>query len=86
MMFTAWREKMWVFLHEPQQRTDLKFADQLLKMKSTTSQTVFHVIREVAHNLFRRARREILFHRKIDWQLNLTGNYQRVYSFSIVTS
>ena len=51
-MFTAWREKMWGFLHEPQQRTDLKFADQLLKMKSTTSHTVFHVTREAAHNLF----------------------------------
>ena len=43
---------MWVFLHEPRQRTDLKFANQLLKMKSTTSQTVFHVTRGVAHNRF----------------------------------
>ena len=51
-IFTAWREKTWVFLHEPQQRSDLKFADKLLKMKSTTSQTVFHVTRRVAYNLF----------------------------------
>ena len=45
---------MWVFffLHEPQQRTDLKFADQFLKMKSSTSRTVFYVTREVAHGLF----------------------------------
>ena len=32
------------------------------------------------------ARRNLLFHRKIDWQLNLIGHYERVHSFSIVTS
>lgn len=34
-IFTACREKMWVFLHESQKALDLKFADPL-KMKSTT--------------------------------------------------
>ena len=34
-IFTAWQEKMCVFLHVPQQTTDLKFYNQL-KMKSTS--------------------------------------------------
>ena len=34
-IFTAWQEKMCVFLHVPQQTTDLKFSNPL-KMKSTT--------------------------------------------------
>ena len=41
-IFTAWCEKMWGFLHEPQQITDLKFVDQL-KIKSSDHMTFFDV-------------------------------------------
>lgn len=41
-IFTAWREKMWVFLQEPQQTTGLEFVDQL-KIKSSDHVTLFHV-------------------------------------------
>ena len=34
-IFTTCRDKMWSFLHEPQQTLDLKFGDQL-KIKTTT--------------------------------------------------
>ena len=69
---------------EPQQTLDLKFGDQL-KMKSTTWLN-FSLLAVPAHNLFRCARRKLVFHRTIEWKLNLTGRCQRVHSFSIVTS
>ena len=69
---------------EPQQTLDLKFGDQL-KMKSTTWLNFF-LLAVPAHNLFRCARRKLVFHRTIEWKLNLTGRCQRVHSFSIVTS
>ena len=69
---------------EPQQTLDLKFGDQL-KMKSTTWLNFF-LLAVPAHNLFRCARRKLVFHRTIERKLNLTGRCQRVHSFSIVTS
>ena len=43
---------MWVFLAWTTTENWFKVCWPLLKMKSTTSQTVFHVTREVVHNLF----------------------------------
>ena len=58
-MFTAWREKMWVFLHKSQQTSDLKFSDQL-KVKSTTW-LYFTLHAVLAHNPFSLRAQEVTF-------------------------
>ena len=73
-IFTYWREKMWVFLAWTTTANWFKVCWPVTEneINHITSQTVFHVTREVAHNLFSlRAQRDTsLFHWKIDWQLN----------------
>ena len=49
-IFTTRRDKMWSFLHEPQQTLDLKFGDQL-KIKTATWLN-FTLLVVPAHNLF----------------------------------
>ena len=66
---------MWVFLHGPQQTTDLKFVDQL-KIKSSDHMTLFHVTWSTCLQSFFVARAESYFPPR-DWLKTKQGDTYR---------
>ena len=70
-IFTYWREKMWVFLAWTTTENWFKVCWPLLKMVNQPHHRLyFTLLGKLLIIFFLCARREILFHWKIDWQLN----------------